>query len=388
MTKKDQDSKNLKNDNEKRTKRAKNSRQKTGINSKIEYAVIKEEKEKNLEDTNSKNYVKEIINEISSEDMNLFPKRLANVTKFVGAHVSMAGGVHNAIKNSLSIGANAFAIFLKNQRRWESPPLNTDHISSFQSLCIKHDYPAKYILPHGNYLVNLANPDEEKREKSYQAFLDDLKRCEALGLVLYNFHPGSTVGMCSVDQAIQNISDCINRAHGETIGITCVVENMAGQGNSIGSKFEELGEIISRVKDKSRIGICFDTCHAFAAETMSKFDQHVGFQYLKGMHLNDSTLELGSNRDRHQNIGEGHLGLEAFRLIMNDDRLNEIPLILETPLADDKTFNDWKKEIELLYGLVGKKSLIGPSISSSLSNDNSTTENNISKIRKAKEETI
>ncbi|CAG8447480.1 1030_t:CDS:10 [Funneliformis caledonium] len=288
----------------------------------------------------------------------------SKVTKYVGAHVSISGGVQNAIINSLIIRANAFAIFLRNQRRWTAPPLDPEKVKAFRENCIQHNYASKFILPHGSYLINLGNPDQVKREKSYQAFLEDLNRCELLGLSLYNFHPGSTVGQCTKEQSIQHIADCINKAHEETSSVTCVIENMAGAGNIIGSRFEELGDIISRVKDKSRVGVCIDTCHAFAAgydlrtrkayeKTMSEFSQQIGFQYLRGMHLNDSKTQLKSFRDRHANIGKGYLGLEAFRLIMNDDRLNEIPLILETPVGPDDEFSDWDKEIELLYGLVG-----------------------------------
>ncbi|PKK74754.1 AP endonuclease [Rhizophagus irregularis] len=299
----------------------------------------------------------------------MFSKRLSNITKYVGAHVSISGGVQNAITNSLFIGGNAFAVFLRNQRRWTAPPLDPKNIEAFRENCLQHNYASKFILPHGSYLINLGNPDQEKREKSYQAFLEDLRRCELLGLTLYNFHPGSTVGNCTKEQSIQHIANCINRALKETSNVTCVIENMAGSGNIIGSRFEELADIISRVDDKNRVGVCIDTCHAFAAgydlrtnkayeETMQEFSRHIGFQYLRGMHLNDSETELGSLRDRHANIGKGHIGLEAFRLIMNDDRLNEIPLILETPIGPDDELSDYHKEIELLYGLIGKKSPI------------------------------
>ncbi|CAG8448145.1 6843_t:CDS:10 [Ambispora leptoticha] len=290
-------------------------------------------------------------------------KRLQNVTKYIGAHVSVAGGVHNAIENGLMIGANSFAIFVKNQRKWHSKPLDPESVSRFKSYCQKHSYASRYILPHGSYLINLANPDEAKRNKSYDAFLDELKRCETLGLHMYNFHPGSSVGQCTLNESIQHIADCINRAHNETENIICVLENTAGEKNKVGSKFEDLGRIIAKVEKKDRVGVCIDTCHAFAAgydlrtkkgydEAMTEFSRHVGFDYLRGMHLNDSRANFCSGRDLHQNIGKGYLGLEAFRLIMNDDRLNELPLILETPVVDDNT---WISEIELLYSLVGKK---------------------------------
>ncbi|CAG8633123.1 10389_t:CDS:2, partial [Paraglomus occultum] len=304
----------------------------------------------------SKKKVKRTKTEQTIEMSATFATRLTNVTKLLGAHVSIAGGVHNAVNNGLQIGANAFAIFLKNQRKWDSAPMTADQIASFQSACKEHNYPAHCILPHGSYLINLANPDAQKRERSYQSFLDDIKRCEDLGLLLYNFHPGSTVGKCTIEQSIGHIADCINRVHEET-------SNIAGAGNVVGSKFEELGAIIAKVIDKNRVGVCIDTCHTFAAgydlrtksayeKTMTELFKHINPKYLRGMHLNDSLSELGSNRDRHANIGKGHIGLEAFRLIMNDHRLDNIPLVLETPVGSDDVY---AQEIELLYSLVGKK---------------------------------
>ncbi|RHZ63269.1 hypothetical protein Glove_330g68 [Diversispora epigaea] len=297
------------------------------------------------------------------EDM--LPIRLQNVSKLVGAHVSITGGVQNSILNSLAIGANAFALFLRNQRTWKSTPLDPKVITAFRENCIENNYQPNCILPHGSYLINLGNPDKTKREKSYEAFLEDLRRCESLGIERYNFHPGSSVGGCSTEQSITYIAECINKAHQETNNVICVIENMAGSGYVIGSKFKELADIISRVNDKDRVGVCIDTCHAFAAgydlrtskayeKTMEKFSNIVGFKYLKGMHLNDSLTDLGSNRDRHANIGKGYMGLEPFRLIMNDDRLNGIPLILETPTEQG---DEYQKEIELLYELVGKSDL-------------------------------
>ncbi|CAG8583495.1 28115_t:CDS:2 [Dentiscutata erythropus] len=319
----------------------------------------------------------------------IYAPRVSGTKKLVGAHVSISGGIHNAIQDSLSIGANAFAIFLRNQRRWDAQPLDPEHVSMFREGCEENMYPPGSVLPHGSYLINLGNPDQEKREKSYQAFLEDLKRCEILGLTLYNFHPGSTVGQCTLEESIQHIADCINRAHDATKSVICVVENMAGAGNSVGSKFEELGKIISLVKNKKRIGVCIDTCHTFSAgydlrtkeryeETMTEFSRHVGFQYLRGVHLNDSLKELGSRRDRHANIGKGYLGLEPFRLIMNDSRMDEIPLILETPVPDDD-FEIYKKEIALLYELIGKQTLADANIPKGFVKSLGINENKISK---------
>jgi len=284
--------------------------------------------------------------------------------KWVGAHVSGSNGLQNAVHNCLAINGKAFALFVRSQRKWSSPPLKDDIIQAFKSACTENHYSSERILPHGSYLINLGNPNKEKRDKSYEAFLDELTRCEKLGLKLYNFHPGSTVGECSVEDSIQYIAECINKAHQNTSFITIVLENMAGQGNVIGSKFEELADIIKLVKNKERVGICIDTCHAFSAgydlrtkksfsEVMKKFEDVVGIKYLKGVHLNDSIEDLGSCKDRHDNIGKGKIGLECFRFIMNDDRFNEIPLILETPAYNGESVFD--EEIKLLYSLVDKK---------------------------------
>ncbi|ORX93880.1 AP endonuclease [Basidiobolus meristosporus CBS 931.73] len=283
--------------------------------------------------------------------------------KFVGAHVSAAKGVYNAIYNAHLIGGQAFALFLKSQRKWTSPDYTSKQVETFHAALQNFAYSPSQILPHGSYLVNLGNPDSEKRKLSYEAFLDDLKRCEQLGLKLYNFHPGSTVGKCTNQESIQYIADGINQAHQETKSVVCVLENMAGSGNVIGSKFEELRSIIDLVRDQSRVGVCLDTCHAFAAgydlrteveynKVIDEFDKIVGLNYLRGLHLNDSKTELGSKKDRHELIGKGHIGLDAFRFIMNDARLEGIPMVLETPFSGDAGY---AQEIELLYSLVEDK---------------------------------
>lgn len=282
----------------------------------------------------------------------------------VGAHLSAAKGPHNAIKTSVEIGANAVGLFLKNQRTWNCPSIPAQHVEQFKKICIENSIdPMRQILPHGSYLVNLGNPDGEKREKSFVGFLDDLKRCELLGIGLYNLHPGSTVGQCTTKESIQYIAEGINRAHKETSFVTIVVENMAGQKNLIGSRFEDLANIIDLVIDKQRIGICLDTCHLFGAgydirrgssfqQVLEEFDRIVGLNYLKGMHLNDSYGTLGSHKDRHANIGKGEIGLEAFRFIMNNPQLKGIPLILETPVKPEiGDVETYKKEIELLKSL-------------------------------------
>jgi len=288
-----------------------------------------------------------------------FPVRVSGSWK-IGAHVSAAGGVENAVRNAAMVGANAFALFVKSQRKWDSAPLSAESVDAFKRRMQEFGYSPKHVLPHGSYLVNLGNPDEEKRQKSFNCFLDDLQRCEQLGLELYNFHPGSTVGQATKEESIALIAECINNAHKMTKYITIVIENMAGSGNVIGSQFSELKEIIDHVEEKTRVGICLDTCHAFAAGydistkvgwdvTLSAFDTEVGLSYLKGLHLNDSKAALGSKKDRHENIGLGHLGISTFRHIVSDPRTQDIPLILETPTFEATEI--WTKEISALNRL-------------------------------------
>ncbi|CRG95049.1 apurinic/apyrimidinic endonuclease Apn1, putative [Plasmodium gallinaceum] len=280
---------------------------------------------------------------------------------YLGAHISASGGVQNAPVNSFNISGLSFALFLKNQRKWESASLTSDNINKFEENCKKYEYDKNFILPHGSYLINLANPDKEKREKSYLSFLDDIKRCEQLKIKMYNFHPGSTVGLCSIQEGIKNISDCINRVHKETSDVIIVLENSAGQKNSIGSKFEHLRDIINQVNDKSRIGVCLDTCHTLAAgydiksfenfeKVMKQFDEIVNTKYLKAVHLNDSKSDIGSGLDRHENIGKGKLTIDTFKYIMTSDYFKNMPIILETPdVTNDESV--YKYEIEYLYKL-------------------------------------
>ncbi|GAB0134873.1 hypothetical protein EsDP_00003227 [Epichloe bromicola] len=290
---------------------------------------------------------------------------------YIGAHVSAAGGVQNAITNAVQIGANSFALFLKSQRKWDNPPISTEARDLFINNCKSHSYSAaEHALPHGSYLVNLAQVDETKATQAYNSFVDDLQRCETLGINLYNFHPGSTGGEPR-PAAIGRIAAQLNKAHKATLSVITVLENMAGAGNVIGSTWEDLRDIIALVEDKDRVGVCIDTCHAFAAghdlrtpeafeETMRAFGEIVGFKYLKAFHLNDSKAPFNSNRDLHANIGTGFLGLCAFHSIMNHDGFRNMPMILETPIdkkgPDGKTAEDkqiWADEIKLLESLIG-----------------------------------
>jgi len=278
--------------------------------------------------------------------------------KFVGAHVSTAGGVFNAPLNAKEIGAKAFALFTKNQRQWRAKPLTEEVVRKFKENLKRVGISPEVVLPHDGYLINLGSPDREKRKRSLEAFIDEVERCYQLGLKYLNFHPGSSLGKVSEEECLKIVADSINEAVSRTKGVVLVIENTAGQGNTVGYRFEHLARIIELVEDKERIGVCLDTCHAFAAgydirtreayeKTTKEFDEVVGFKYLKGMHLNDAKSTLGSRVDRHHSIGKGNIGLEAFRLIMNDERLNGIPLILET--IDPSI---WKEEIELLYSLI------------------------------------
>lgn len=277
--------------------------------------------------------------------------------KYVGAHVSISGGVENAPVNAHQIGAKAFAMFTKNQRQWSAAPYSADHIKLFHRRCQELGYSTEHILPHDSYLINLGNPDKEALEKSRSAFLDEMQRCEQLGLKLLNFHPGSSLKKISDEECLRIIAESLNITLDKTKGVCAVIENTAGQGSNLGYTFEQLAYIIDRVEDKDRVGVCIDTCHAFAAgydlksesgynETFEHFDEVVGLKYLRGMHLNDSKKGQGSHVDRHEVIGKGELGLETFRRIMHDSRFDNMPLILETPDADN-----WAEEIKMLYHL-------------------------------------
>ncbi len=279
--------------------------------------------------------------------------------KFIGAHVSAAGGVENAPLNAANIGATAFALFTKNQKQWFSKALTDENIENFRINCEKFDFGPQQILPHDSYLINLGHPEEEGGlKKSRRAFLDEMQRCEQLGITLLNFHPGSHLKKISEIDCLKRIAESINLALLKTKGVTAVIENTAGQGTNMGYSFEHLATIIEHVEDKSRVGVCIDTCHGFAAGydfstelgyelVWRDFDQIIGMQYLKGMHLNDAKKELGSRIDRHAPIGEGFMGKETFARLMNDDRLNNIPFILETPQPEL-----WPEEIEWLKSQV------------------------------------
>jgi len=276
------------------------------------------------------------------------------MSKYIGAHVSASGGVENAPINAHEIGATAFALFTKNQRQWVAKPLTEESITAFKANCEKYGYKPSQILPHDSYLINLGHPEAEALQKSREAFLDELQRCEQLGLDRLNFHPGSHLGKVDIDVCLKTIADSINWALDRTKGVIAVIENTAGQGSNVGNSFEEISKIIEHVEDKSRVGVCIDTCHAFTAGyeintlegyslTWKKIEEIIGFEYLKGMHINDSKKELGTRVDRHDSLGKGFIGNNLFEWIMNDPRMDGIPLILETPNEEI-----WAEEIAQL----------------------------------------
>jgi deoxyribonuclease-4 len=280
--------------------------------------------------------------------------------KRVGAHVSIAGGVENAPLNAQKIGAKAFAMFTRNQRQWHSAPLSTESIEAFRRNCEEAGFLPGHILPHDSYLINLGAPEADKLEKSRKAFITEMQRAEALGLTMLNFHPGSHLNLTDEDACLAIIAESVNLSLEATAGVTAVIENTAGQGSNLGWCFEHLARIIELVEDKSRVGVCLDTCHLFASgydlrtpealdATLAEFDRVVGMAYLRGMHLNDAKQKLGSKVDRHECLGKGMIGIDAFAHIMHHPALEEIPLILETPNAEG-----WPEEIAMLYSFTNE----------------------------------
>jgi deoxyribonuclease-4 len=271
----------------------------------------------------------------------IFINRWEKSVKYIGAHVSAAGGVDQAVARAQALNANAFALFVKNQRQWQAPPLSTEMIDAFKQQCARAGYQPAQILPHNSYLTNLGHPESAPRKKSQQAFIDELQRCQQLGLIQLNFHPGSHLRKISESACLQRIAESINYCLSQTQGVTAVLENTAGQGSNLGYRFEQLAEIIEQIEDPSRIGVCLDTCHAFVAgydlrtiadceAVFAEFERIIGFRYLRGMHLNDAKTTLGSRVDRHQCLGAGCLGETVFRYIMQNRCFDGIPLILET----------------------------------------------------------
>lgn len=277
--------------------------------------------------------------------------------KYIGAHVSAAGGVENAVLRSVEIGANAFALFTKNQRQWQAPPLKAETIEKFKRFCQVHHFSAEQILPHDSYLINLGNPEPENLAKSRAAFIDEMKRCDQLGLTLLNFHPGSHLNKISEQDCLARIAESINIAIDAVPNVVAVIENTAGQGSNLGWRFEHLAEIIQQVENKQRVGVCLDTCHLFSAgydigsfskseQVFTEFSNIVGFEFLRGMHLNGSKTPLASRVDRHHILRDGTIGTGVFEYIMQDSRFDKTPLILETIQPEN-----WADEIKFLRSL-------------------------------------
>lgn len=275
--------------------------------------------------------------------------------KYIGVHVSAAGGIAQAVLRAYKLNATAFSLFLKNPLRWHHPiPFSKETIRRFRKLCNKYNFSAEQIMPHSSYLINLGHPIKTQLEKYREAFIDEIKLCNQLGLRLLNFHPGNPLRQIDEETCLKRIAESVNIALDKTQNVTLVIENTAGQGSNLGFLFEHLAAIISNIEDKSRIGVCIDTCHAFAAgynlsnqiefeRTFIKYDKIIGFNYLRGMHLNDAKSGFNSRIDRHHNLGLGNIGKSVFSWIMRDNRFNGIPLILETT-------NQilWKEEITWL----------------------------------------
>lgn len=281
--------------------------------------------------------------------------------KYIGAHVAVEGGVASAPLNARKIGAGAFALFTRNPSRWKSEPLLPADIDEFRRNCEECGYTPDQILPHDSYLINLGAKDPKKLFMSRLAFLDEMQRCEQLGLTMLNFHPGSHLNEMSEEECLDRIASSINKSLAATETVKAVIENTAGQGSNLGFTFDQIAHIISKVENKERVGVCIDTCHAFASgydistpegykAVWDDFGSTIGFEYLCGMHLNDSKKGLGSHVDRHESLGLGTIGRGFFEMLMADSRMNGIPLILETPNLDL-----WPEEIAYLYSLPGAK---------------------------------
>ncbi|QFQ31984.1 deoxyribonuclease IV [Buchnera aphidicola] len=284
--------------------------------------------------------------------------------KYIGAHVSSSGGLEKAVFRAFQLNATAFSFFTKNQLQWSASPLNAINIDNFKKACIKYNFFFEKILPHSSYLINLGHPDNDFLKKSRIAFIQEIKRCDDLGLYYLNFHPGSHLNKISETDCLLRISESINIALEKTNNITAVIENTAGQGTNVGYCFEHLYEIINQVDDKSRIGVCLDTCHLFSSgydlrtkencqNTFNKFFNLIGLKYLKGLHLNDSKRDFNSRVDRHENLGLGYIGTLVFEWIIKNKSFSNIPMILETSNS-----LMWAEEISWLKSLQSKDNIV------------------------------
>jgi len=263
----------------------------------------------------------------------------------LGAHMSIAGGVHRALEHARSIGCNAVQLFVKNTNQWRARKLGAAEIARFRSE--RGPYAPNFVLAHASYLVNLASPDERMLARSRAGFLEEMERARALGIPYMVIHPGSHRG-AGAAQGVKRVAASLDEIL-STLGNPApeiLLETTAGQGNTLGGTFEELARIIEKTRRSVSIGVCLDTCHVFAAgyelrtrrayeATLRAFDRTIGLARLKAFHLNDSLKDLGSGADRHAHIGEGRLGRKAFSFLLNDERFFERPMILETPKGPD-----------------------------------------------------
>ncbi len=265
----------------------------------------------------------------------------------LGAHTSVAGGLYKAIERSAVFEANALQIFSKNNNQWEGKPLTDEICTAWHEAVAEGGIPIEDIAIHDSYLINLCSDNPVTYERSFEAFIDEHQRAARLGIRLLNFHPGAAMSQ-SREDAIAIIAERVNEVHAATSDLTTisVLETVAGQGSTIGYRFEELAAIIERIDDKDRIGVCVDTCHIFAAgydirteqgylDAFEEFDGIVGLEYVLLFHLNDSKKECGSRVDRHEHLGKGEIGETPFRMLMADERFTEVPMVIETPKSKD-----------------------------------------------------
>ncbi|MDX2175166.1 MAG: deoxyribonuclease IV [Candidatus Sumerlaeia bacterium] len=264
---------------------------------------------------------------------------------FIGSHMSIAGGIHLAVERAVSVGCRALQIFVKNSNRWEGPPISGQGAADYRAAIAGSGIAPEHVFAHTSYLINLASPKDDLGEKSLAALVDELRRCEQLGVPGLVMHPGSPGA--ADDAAIERIGSRAARALREAGGSTRLLyETTAGTGQHLGRTFEEIAALLDATGLPDRVGCCMDTCHIFAAgyelrrpeafaETMARFDATVGFRRLCAVHLNDSQHALGSRKDRHEHIGEGELGEQPFRLLLADARFRTVPMALETEKGDD-----------------------------------------------------
>jgi len=274
--------------------------------------------------------------------------------------MSIAGGIEKAPARGESVGCTAMQIFTKSSNNWYSKPLEDDTVKAWFENLKKTDI--SIVASHDSYLINLASPEKEKREKSLKAFIDEIERAEKLGIPLLVFHPGSHLGT-GEETGLTAVADCMNEAIDRTPDskVVLTIETTAGQGTNLGWRFEHLAFLIDRMENKERVGVCVDTCHIFAAgyelrdeksykETFREFDEIIGLDWLRFFHLNDSKKDFGSRVDRHNHIGEGFLGKEPFRFLMNDRRFQKIPMVLETPKG--KELKEDLQNLAVLHSLI------------------------------------